>query len=123
MKVLLVALGIYSREGGMERFNRRVLDVLGDLSAEGPVTKASALALWDGLPGPSSHPITFMGSRGSKVRFAVDFVAEVRRSKPDVVLYGHVLLVPLSMLSRFLSPRSVQVLIAHGYEVWDRPSP
>jgi glycosyltransferase involved in cell wall biosynthesis len=41
--------------------------------------------------------------------------------QPDVVLYGHLLLLPLAWVARRLSPRSRNLLIVHGWEVWIEP--
>jgi glycosyltransferase involved in cell wall biosynthesis len=41
--------------------------------------------------------------------------------QPDVILYGHLLLLPLAWVARRLSPRSRNLLIVHGWEVWIEP--
>lgn len=117
MNVLFVALGIHSREGGIERFNRRVVECL----ATGRVRHAHVVALWD-APHAAPAGVVFTGCGESKPRALRAFVRALRRDRPDVVLYGHVLLAPLAVLARLLRRRARNVLIAHGYEVWDRPS-
>jgi phosphatidyl-myo-inositol dimannoside synthase len=124
MNVVLIALGIYSREGGMERFNRRVVAALEDAEGSHPQGRIEIVVLWDGAEHAShvSEGTSFRAGGGRKLRFALHAVRAIRQSKPKVVLYGHVLLAPLALMARVLRPGSVHVLIAHGYEVWDRPS-
>ncbi len=121
MNVLFVALGIYSREGGIERFNRRVLECL---SGEAPGT-AHVIALWDTAADAAACPprVSFTPCGAGKIRALWSFVRSLRSERPDVVLYGHVLLAPLALFGRVLRRRATNVLIAHGYEVWDRPGP
>ncbi|MFN2588115.1 MAG: glycosyltransferase family 4 protein [Actinomycetota bacterium] len=119
MNVAFVGLGVYSREGGIERFNRRLLDCLASSGH-----RAHAVVLWDREDEAAARPprVSYAACGGSKLRAVRAFVRVLRRERPDVVLYGHVLLVPLGLVARVLRRRAVNVLIAHGYEVWDRPS-
>jgi phosphatidylinositol alpha-1,6-mannosyltransferase len=115
--VVFIALAIYSREGGMERFNRLVLD---SLAARGG---ARAIVLWDPPTDARNAPpgLVFEGCGESKLRALRAFVRALRRDRPDVLLYGHALLAPLALVTRLLRHRARNVLIAHGYEVWDPP--
>ncbi|WP_143559628.1 glycosyltransferase family 4 protein [Sphingomonas dokdonensis] len=53
-------------------------------------------------------------------RFAATIVATLRRA--DVVLIGHINLLPLALLARALRPRARIILFAHGIEVWGDPA-
>ncbi len=116
----MIALGIYSRMGGMERFNRRVVRCLAELGGK-TISDSHVVSLWDepvhraGVPGN----VGFFPGRSSKTRTAAHFLRQVQMIQPDVVLYGHVMLAPLAALARTVSPNSHQVLFVHGTEVWD----
>ncbi|MDQ3986390.1 MAG: glycosyltransferase family 4 protein [Actinomycetota bacterium] len=124
MNVVFIALGIYGAEGGMERFNRRVLRSLSELKSSNHVMASVAIALWDGRSDLDLAPVgvDLIACERKKLRALFAFVRRIWKAKPTVVLYGHLMLTPLSLLVRFLSPRSRQILFAHGYEVWDPPS-
>jgi glycosyltransferase involved in cell wall biosynthesis len=122
MKAVFIALGVYAGVGGLERFNQRVVRSLAELGrSEG--LESWALALWDspgqgaGAPGP----VRFFAGESNKLRTAAAFLGRVSRTRPDVILYGHVLLSPLVAAARALSPQSRHVLFVHGREVWLEP--
>ncbi|MDQ4024893.1 MAG: glycosyltransferase family 4 protein [Actinomycetota bacterium] len=119
MNVTFVALGVYGGEGGIERFNRRLL---GSLAASGH--RAGAIVLWDAEDEAAAAPdgVAVVACRRSKPRAVAAFARALLRERPDVVLYGHVLLAPLALLAKVLRPRAANVLVVHGYEVWSRPS-
>lgn len=120
MNVTFVALGVYGHEGGIERFNRRLLS---SLASSGH--RLNAVLLWDTAPEAAAglpQGVTVAACGRSKARAVGAFVRGVLRRRPDVIVYGHVLLTPLSLLTRVLRRRAVNVLVVHGYEVWDRPS-
>ncbi len=119
MRVLFIALGAYAGVGGLERFNQRVVTALAGLAASEGL-EARVIALWDTAPEAAAAPagVAFTPGGRSKLRAAAAFARDLLRRRPDVVLYGHVLLSPLALLARVLSPRSRHVLFAHGREVW-----
>lgn len=119
MNILFVALGVYSRLGGIERFNERVVRSLAELSGTA-VRKAAVISLWDGPEHGAMAPpeIEFRAMHCSKWGTAAMFALEAAKLQPDVILYGHVLLLPLAAAGRMLSSRSRQCLFAHGIEVW-----
>ncbi len=121
MRAVFVALGVYVGVGGMERFNQRVVRCLlepGDGCPDGLV-----IALWDGQAQRRLAPAPgrFLAGGRSKLRTVLRFAWELWRRRPEAVLYGHVLLSPLALLARLLSPRSRNLLVAHGAEVWREP--
>jgi glycosyltransferase involved in cell wall biosynthesis len=78
------------------------------------------LSLWDGPEHRSQAPpdATYLPGSFSKLRVLLDYVAAIVLDRPHVVLYGHVLLTPLSLLGRALCGRGRHVLFVHGVEVW-----
>ena len=122
MNTLFLALGIYAGVGGMQRFNQRVLRCLSQLQLSQSI-RSAVVSLWDADKVLSSAPkdLALFGAGRSKVRTVVAFARCLHRMKPEVVLYGHVLLTPLALLAKVLSPRSQQLLFVHGDEVWGEP--
>jgi glycosyltransferase involved in cell wall biosynthesis len=122
MKSLFVALGVYGGGGGMERFNQRVVKCLSELSLSKRL-EARVVVLWDSSKNKAEAPEQsgFVPGGSSKVRTAALFAWHVWRMKPDVILYGHILLSPLGCVARLLSPGSRHLLFVHGREVWSEP--
>ncbi|OWK29106.1 glycosyltransferase family 4 protein [Sphingomonas mucosissima] len=81
--------------GGIQRFNRRVIDSLAILG------RRTAVA---------------MRADDPRARFAATTLAALVRA--EVVLIGHINLLPLALLIRLVRPRVRVVLFAHGIEVW-----
>lgn len=117
MTTLLLTLSLRSRGGGEERYGRAFADAL----ASSDQTVA-AVGLWD----PSGHDRTATtdarGAGGSRFRMAAATVRLLLTGRPETVVLGHVLLLPLAVLTRLLRPRARIVLLVYGIEVWDRPS-
>lgn len=119
MKVLFIALGIYGRIGGIERFNQRVVRCLAELAGS-QVRQGRVIALWDS-PAQRVHapqPLAFVSGSSRKLKTAASFAWHVLEMQPDVILYGHVLLAPLAYVARALAPRARNMLFVHGWEVW-----
>ena len=121
-KTVFVALGIYDRLGGLERFNQRVVRCLTHFAHERRIDPARVLSLWD-APRPAESvggALLFDGFNHSKVRMAARFAWTFLRHRPDVLLVGHVLLWPLAVVAALLSPRTRIVLFVHGTDVWGK---
>jgi phosphatidylinositol alpha-1,6-mannosyltransferase len=111
--VLFLALSAYSGTGGMQRFNRRIIDALADA---GPRTAYLLHDRADDLPGDPTG-LTAFGSR--RLGFVRRSLAAARTA--DTLLLGHINLLPLGWLAKRLNPRLKLMLFAHGIEVWDDP--
>lgn len=121
--ILVTALSVYRREGGMERYLRRMVQCLAELRGPTGASDVVVMALWDsseeatlGPPGVRQIP-----AHSSKLRMLVAFAWHTMRGQPSVIVHGTVLLAPLIVLARVLSPRSRNYLVVYGIEVWDRP--
>lgn len=119
MRILFIALGVYSRTGGIEAFNRRVVRCLAEAARQHQCS-ATVIALWDLPEHAAIAPphIKFLPGCCSKSRTAFNFLSRALRDRLDVILYGHVLLAPLAAVVRTLNPKAQQVLFVHGTEVW-----
>ena len=116
---------MYAGEGGIQRFNRRVARSLAELGHEGVVEGATVVSLWDkvGDRDQSAPGVEYHASGSSKIRFFVTVTRLLAGRHYDVVVFGHVILVPFVTVVRLLSPRARPVLLVHGIEVWGRPGP
>jgi glycosyltransferase involved in cell wall biosynthesis len=119
-RVLFLALDTYSRVGGMQNFNRRVISNLCALRDRGEITDVAACIMRDmdeDLPqGVSDHVRGFGSSRLGFIRAAL---AAARRC--NVLLVGQVNLVPVGWLCKLVNSRIRLVLFVHGVEVWNAP--
>ncbi|ONF96441.1 glycosyltransferase family 4 protein [Sphingomonas jeddahensis] len=97
-RVLFVGLSA-SGHGGIQGFNRRVTAALAELGGAFTV----AMLADDGHRGFTRRMLTALRSA-------------------DVLLIGHINLLPLALLHRLLRPRGRRILFAHGIEVWGDPT-
>lgn len=139
--ILFAGLSAYGAHGGIQRFNRRVIETLERIAA-GPhlapgsdrpgtlsvlmLADAADAAALRAVPGGGAGsgsgnigPARSMGAGGSRARFAFAFVKAGWRA--DLLLLGHINLLPFAMLYRLLRPRGRVILFAHGVEVWGDP--
>jgi phosphatidylinositol alpha-1,6-mannosyltransferase len=122
MRVLFVCLDAFQGVGGIQRFNARLLRALDELRAEGLLKEVVSLSLWDPPDTPAPGAVLHRGFGRRKAAFVVGLAAALRRHRPDLVLWGHVLLVRLLPLAGLLSPRARHALVVHGWEVWGDPA-
>lgn len=117
MTTLMLTLSLSGRGGGEERYGRALADALA--SSDEAV---AAYGLWD----PSGHrrfaAVPARGCGGSRLRMIAATVRRLLLHRPETVVLGHVLLLPLAVLARVLRPRARIVLLVYGIEVWNRPS-
>lgn len=107
MTTLFIGLSA-AGHGGIQAFNRRVTGALDRLAI-----RATTLMLSDAASAGGG----FGGGRG---RFARAIVRHARGS--EMLLVGHVNLLPFALLYRLLNPHGRVILFAHGIEVWGDPS-
>jgi colanic acid biosynthesis glycosyl transferase WcaI len=116
-RVLFIGLAAYEAHGGIQRFNRRVIEALAQLG--GP---AEAGMLADHLnanqSGTSRIPVH--GFAGRRLRFLRYFLGAMWRA--DVLLVGHINLLPFAALMKMLRPHTKAILFAHGIEIWGDPA-
>ena len=124
MKVLFLATAVYGLEGGLERFNRRMVRALGELKTEGVVSAVDVVALSDATSDLAAAPTTvrMTGAGGSRMKAVLQFLWLALRSQPHVVIHGYVGFVPLAPLLKVLNPGAAHLLVVHGVEVWRKPT-
>ena len=105
--------------GGIQRFNRTILDACRRLGVESHV-----LSLNDPrLPieqDPKDADLSVVGFSGDRHRFALAVAGELLSERHDRVLIGHINLLTLATAILALRPfrRLPTMMIAHGIEVW-----
>jgi phosphatidylinositol alpha-1,6-mannosyltransferase len=88
------------------------------------VHTASVVSLWD-QSGDRDHAppnVEYHPCGSGKIRFLVRLIRLLTGRRYDVVVFGHVVLVPAVIIVRLLRPRSRRLLLVHGIEAWDRPA-
>jgi phosphatidyl-myo-inositol dimannoside synthase len=121
MKVLFACLGIDEGIGGLEKFNQRLAGCLEELRGE-DVTDWRVVSLRDAPhAGKAGPPSRLRGFGRNRIRFVAGFCSALLGFRPDVVIFGHVLLSGLFPLAALLRPRARRMLIVHGIEVWGEP--
>lgn len=122
MKVLFLALETYSFIGGIQQFNRRIINALSQLTSDQKITSGKVILKGDNekdfLVTPSN--IKIIGCGSSKLDFVLKGLHAFRCS--DVVLLGHVNLLPFALLAKTINPKIRVQLFVHGIDVWGENS-
>ena len=121
MRLVVALPAVFSTDWGIAMFNRALLLALSEFCQQHGA-EASVLALNDATQQLdrrylTSPAVRFRGFERRKVSFSAAFLREVL-SPPDLVILGHVNLLPLALP---LGLRSIPYwLIVHGDEAWVR---
>jgi glycosyltransferase involved in cell wall biosynthesis len=121
-RVLFCSLSIEPGVGGMQRFDRRVVDVLLARAGDGARARPVVHVLFD-HPMPGNGGQEEPGARRfgrARLRFLRETLDSIGRGSRTLLL-GHILFLPLTALARLLRPRLRVVLFVHGIEVWGGP--
>jgi len=125
MRTLLLAPELFTSNGGIPRILRLYALALSELPA--PDSSFSFLSLGDALVDSSElrrHTnatlATWAVSSGHRGRFIRRALRWAHRH--DHVVCGHLHLLPVALLMSLLNPRLSYDLVAHGIEVWEKPS-
>jgi glycosyltransferase involved in cell wall biosynthesis len=118
MRVLFVCTALESH-GGIQRFNRNLVQALADLGVQLDVVIVADEA---GLNSQFGELVTLHGAGGSKLRWAGSVLSLLMRRRYDRCICGHLhLAAPFAaMLRLFGYARSRGILVLHGIEVWNR---
>jgi phosphatidyl-myo-inositol dimannoside synthase len=119
-KVAFLALDTYSRMGGMQRFNQRVISALADMACEADFARPQVRIMRDvesDLPKDVAADIIGFGPR--RLDFIRSALSVARAS--DILLLGQVNLLPVGWMARRINPRLKIALFVHGIEVWNDP--
>lgn len=120
-RVVMCALGTYSKIGGIQNFNRRVFENLARRSIERGENFPFVLIRGDEKASiPAIEGIKITGSNNILAFFIKSVWASVTQA--NIFVICHVNLLPLAALIRFLRPKMPILLFVHGFEVWNTPS-
>ncbi len=116
--LLFLGLATYSRVGGLQNFNRRVIANLGALVSTGHAGQA-VVHLMDDRAGdlPQVSGVALSGFGRDRLTMIRRTLAASRRA--DVLLVGHINLLSVAWMVRLLRPGLRIVLFVHGDEVWN----
>jgi len=111
MRVLLLSTDIYGGHGGIALYNR---DLAEALAAREDVEEVLVVPrVVHNHPGPIPPKITFLADAAKGPTQYLRAIARMRREKPDLVICGHVNLLPVACA---LAPHPL--LWVYGIEVW-----
>ena len=118
--VLALVTDAYGGRGGIAQHNRHLLAALA--SAPG-VRRVAALPRLVADPAEAApHAVGWRpGAAGSKPRYVAAALAEARRARPEVVVCGHLNLLPLAAAAARVAGGARLVLVVHGIEAWPEP--
>lgn len=105
--VLFLTTSVNSAKGGIQRFNTRIVKALANSNVH-----SRCLSKEDST---GVHNLVH-GFSGSGARFTFKALKEFRRT--DVLLLGHINLLPLATIYKVVRPSGRVVLFAHGVEAW-----
>ncbi len=112
MRILLLCTDAYGGHGGIALFNRQLISALITHSEVEEIVVLPRVIVHALEPQPPG--VTFVANAASsKIRYVSAVWKTMRRSSFDLVLCGHVNLLPLARLCT-----SAPVLILHGIEAW-----
>jgi phosphatidyl-myo-inositol dimannoside synthase len=120
-KALLILPEAFNCAGGIQMFCRALCLAAGRW-AQSNSASVSALVLNDDIT-PDARYVgegfsSYVGTGKSKVRFIRYFLRYLLISKYDWIIFGHVSLSPLSLLTRLLSSEVKIGVVTYGIEVW-----
>lgn len=119
-RFVVCALGTYSKIGGLQNFNRRLIENLAARARERGERPPLVFIFGDqDAPIPEIEGIDIVALK-NRWRFSLRAVwAGVTQG--NLFLVCHVNLLPLVIFLRFLRPKMPTMLFVHGYEAWNNP--
>ena len=119
-RMVFLGLRTYGGVGGIQAFNQRVIRTL-VARAETRAGAPPLIVLRDDVPGdmPEGLNARFRPCGRSRARAAFEALKAMRGA--DLILLGHINLLPFAAVARWWAPRAALVLFAHGVEVWGVP--
>jgi glycosyltransferase involved in cell wall biosynthesis len=116
--IMFIGLETYSKVGGLQNFNKRLIDNLRDLSSESENGPCKVHLFRDPPSFDRAEQGIELKAFGNK-RF--DFIGETLKSALDarILLIGHINLLAVAALAKIVNPRLRTILFVHGDEVWN----
>ncbi|MCB0699795.1 MAG: glycosyltransferase family 4 protein [Chitinophagales bacterium] len=115
-KVLFLNLVAFTKNGGIERFNKCFLKALNDLDDTGNTISASLSAYDNDVNTAYYQQTKYKGFNKNKGLFVI--ASLFKASQFDIIFLAHINLAMVGVLIKKLFPSKKVVLITHGIEVW-----
>jgi glycosyltransferase involved in cell wall biosynthesis len=117
MRILALVSDAFGGHGGIAKFNRDLLSAL--CGADGVEKVVAVPRLVPEPPGRLPEKLEFVTEGvGGKIRFARAVLKQARATaKPQLILCGHINLLPVAFLARFFCGAPV-ALVIHGIDAW-----
>jgi phosphatidyl-myo-inositol dimannoside synthase len=120
-RVLLLLPEVFGRAGGIQMFNRALCLATGQWAGQNEV-ELCALVLNDSCT-PDSRYVNgsfslYEGAGKSKFIFIQNYLKQLIRLRPDLIIVGHVSLAPLTLLTSLPKRGTKTCIITYGVEVW-----
>jgi glycosyltransferase involved in cell wall biosynthesis len=112
VKILLLCTDAYGGHGGIALFNRELISALAELPECEQIVVVPRVIVHEREPIPDNVQFVFAAARG-RVSWVRALLRVLRETKFDLVICGHVNLLPLARLAR-----QQPLLITHGIEAW-----
>lgn len=114
MRLLFIGLEIYSKSGGIARYTQQLMRALAEIN-----TSNTAISLWDSPSHSTQAPsqIKLIGCEKSKAKALIAFFKNIFK-KPQIILYGHILLAPFALIGKLCLPHARHYLFVYGIDVW-----
>lgn len=116
-RILFLGLETYGLFGGIQRFNQRLIAAAIRVSGGGNFFAVLSRDTTETIPPEVARVVC--GTGVDRRLFILTALRESRKS--DVILLGHVNLLPIGIFVKLLRPRLQLVLLVHGDEVWNDP--
>ncbi|MGY4344965.1 phosphatidylinositol alpha-1,6-mannosyltransferase [Bradyrhizobium sp. GM7.3] len=117
-RIVFATLETYALVGGLQNFNRRVISNLVASASKAAAPEPRVLTLRDGDSIPSDLR-SIVTSSPHRLSHFIRCLIEARNA--DLLIIGHVNLLPLALIARCLQWRLPILLFVHGDEVWNDP--
>lgn len=111
---LVLLTETYSVLGGLQRFNRRLVDALLATPAAGAVQVMTLRDKAADIPASLRQAVAAVPTRSAMLGALLKAVRGT-----DLLILGHINLLPLALAAKVRRPRLRILLIVHGLEVWD----
>lgn len=124
--LLLLTPEIYSLNGGIQRYMRRLAEIMADYAErDGDTQGIVCHSLLDSSHPQPLHdrPVAFRelrGAEGNKIRFVLQAIALGWRHRPRLAVVGHHGILPVAWLLKKLGLLDSYALVLHGIEAWRR---
>ncbi|MBX5439609.1 MAG: glycosyltransferase, partial [Thermoflavifilum sp.] len=117
MRIVFWYLTAFQQVGGIERFNRAFMKALSDIALQRRDIIFQARSVYDQAPDEKyiSKNI-WKGFGGNRLGFAFHVWRHCK--KRDIIIAGHIHLIPIVCLVKIFHPSCRVIYITHGIEVW-----